>query len=59
MIDHFDAGVALSALAEQKITRMTLVPPMLYAILDHPDWPGGRCMFLIPSHWRWSTSVSA
>jgi fatty-acyl-CoA synthase len=41
MMDHFDAGVALSVLAEQKITRMTLVPPMLYAILDHPDWPTG------------------
>jgi fatty-acyl-CoA synthase len=41
LMDGFDAGVALAALAEQKITRMTLVPPMLYAILDHPDWPAG------------------
>jgi fatty-acyl-CoA synthase len=41
MMDHFDAGVALSVLAGRKITRMTLVPPMLYAMLDHPDWPAG------------------
>jgi fatty-acyl-CoA synthase len=37
----FDAGVALSVLAGQKITRITLVPPMLYQILDHPAWPAG------------------
>jgi fatty-acyl-CoA synthase len=39
LMDGFDAGAALSVLAGQKITRMTLVPPMLYEILDHPDWP--------------------
>jgi fatty-acyl-CoA synthase len=41
LMDGFDAGVALAVLAEQKITRMNLVPPMLYEILDHPDWPPG------------------
>jgi fatty-acyl-CoA synthase len=39
MLDGFDPDVALSVLAEQKITRMTLVPPMLYEMLDHPGWP--------------------
>jgi fatty-acyl-CoA synthase len=39
LMDGFDAGVALSVLAEQKITEVNLVPPMLYEILDHPDWP--------------------
>jgi fatty-acyl-CoA synthase len=41
MMDGFDAGAALSVLAGQKITRITLVPPMLYEILDQPDWPPG------------------
>jgi fatty-acyl-CoA synthase len=39
MMHDFDAGAALSVLAEQKITEMILVPPMLYEMLDHPDWP--------------------
>jgi fatty-acyl-CoA synthase len=39
MMDSFDAGVALSVLARQKITGMILVPPMLYEMLDHPGWP--------------------
>ena len=41
LMDGFDAAAALSMLAEQKITRIMLVPPMLYGILDHPDWPPG------------------
>jgi fatty-acyl-CoA synthase len=41
LMDDFDAGGALRVLAEQKITEVILVPPMLYQILDHPDWPPG------------------
>lgn len=41
LMDGFDAGVALSVLAEQRITEVILVPPMLYELLDHPDWPAG------------------
>jgi fatty-acyl-CoA synthase len=39
LMDGFDAGVALSVLAAEKVTAMIVVPPMLYEILDHPDWP--------------------
>jgi fatty-acyl-CoA synthase len=39
LMDGFDAGVALAVLAGQKITEVVLVPPMLYEMLDHPDWP--------------------
>jgi len=39
LMDGFEAGVALSVLAAEKVTAMILVPPMLYEILDHPDWP--------------------
>lgn len=41
LMDDFDAGVALSVLAGEKITEVILVPPMLYEMLDHPDWPAG------------------
>ncbi|MGH3171158.1 MAG: AMP-binding protein [Trebonia sp.] len=39
LMDGFDAGVALSVLAAEQITTVVLVPPMLYDLLDYPDWP--------------------
>jgi fatty-acyl-CoA synthase len=39
LIDDFDAGVVLSVLAAEKVATMVVTPPMLYEILDHPDWP--------------------
>jgi fatty-acyl-CoA synthase len=39
LMDDFDAGIALGVLSAQKITEVILVPPMLYQLLDHQDWP--------------------
>ena len=41
LMDDFDAGTALGVLSAQKITEVILVPPMLYQLLDHQDWPPG------------------
>jgi fatty-acyl-CoA synthase len=39
LMGEFEAGAAVTTMAEQKITATALVPPMLYEILDHPDCP--------------------
>ncbi|MFF8645631.1 class I adenylate-forming enzyme family protein [Streptomyces sp. NPDC015345] len=36
VLPEFEAGAALAALREERITATMFVPPMLYALLDHP-----------------------
>lgn len=36
VLPEFDAGAALAVLREERITATMFVPPMLYALLDHP-----------------------
>lgn len=37
VLPEFEAGAALAVLREERITTTTFVPPMLYALLDHPQ----------------------
>ncbi|MFI8930783.1 class I adenylate-forming enzyme family protein [Streptomyces sp. NPDC053474] len=37
VLPEFDAGAALTVLREERITATMFVPPMLYAVLDHPE----------------------
>jgi fatty-acyl-CoA synthase len=42
LLRTFDAGTALSVMASERVTRVVVVTPMLYELLDHPDClPGG------------------
>lgn len=42
VLPEFEAGAALTVLREERITATMFVPPMMYAVLDHPDCkPGG------------------
>jgi fatty-acyl-CoA synthase len=42
LLSTFDAGTALSVMDSERITGVTLVTPMLYELLDHPDCRAGR-----------------
>ncbi|WP_063761256.1 class I adenylate-forming enzyme family protein [Streptomyces sp. NRRL B-1347] len=37
VLPEFEAGAALQVLREERITATMFVPPMLYALLDHPE----------------------
>ncbi|MFJ2738371.1 AMP-binding protein [Streptomyces sp. NPDC087440] len=37
VLPEFDADAAMTVLREERITATMFVPPMLYALLDHPD----------------------
>lgn len=37
VLPEFEAGAALAVLREERITATMFVPPMLYALLDHPQ----------------------
>ncbi|MFK4065439.1 class I adenylate-forming enzyme family protein [Streptomyces sp. NPDC029674] len=37
VLPEFEAGAALAVLREERITATMFVPPMLYALLDHPE----------------------
>ncbi|WAL99493.1 AMP-binding protein [Streptomyces sp. Je 1-369] len=37
VLPEFEAGAALTVLREERITATMFVPPMLYALLDHPE----------------------
>ncbi|MEU4955763.1 class I adenylate-forming enzyme family protein [Streptomyces lavendulae] len=37
VLPEFQAGAALEVLREERITTTMFVPPMLYALLDHPE----------------------
>jgi fatty-acyl-CoA synthase len=39
LLRSFDAGTALSVMRREPVTRVGLVTPMLYELLDHPAWP--------------------
>jgi fatty-acyl-CoA synthase len=39
VLPRFDAGAVLAAIEEHRISATMLVPSMLYALLDHPDFP--------------------
>ncbi|MFI5524251.1 AMP-binding protein [Streptomyces platensis] len=41
VLPEFEAGTALTVLCEERITATMFVPPMLYAVLDHPDCKPG------------------
>ncbi|MEU1074631.1 MULTISPECIES: AMP-binding protein [unclassified Streptomyces] len=41
VLPEFEAGAALAVLREERITATMLVPPMLYALLDHPECEPG------------------
>ncbi|WP_051705917.1 AMP-binding protein [Streptomyces albus] len=42
LLRTFDAGEALAAMERERVTRVVLVTPMLYELLDHPDCVPGR-----------------
>jgi fatty-acyl-CoA synthase len=39
VLPKFDAGAVLKAIERHRITSVFLVPSMIYALLDHPDFP--------------------
>ncbi|MEV2253405.1 AMP-binding protein [Streptomyces sp. NPDC050147] len=41
VLPEFEAGAALAVLREERITATMFVPPMLYALLDHPECAPG------------------
>ncbi|WP_234025166.1 AMP-binding protein [Streptomyces sp. MspMP-M5] len=41
VLPEFEAGAALAVLREERITATMFVPPMLYAVLDHPECKPG------------------
>ncbi|MFE0101828.1 class I adenylate-forming enzyme family protein [Streptomyces sp. NPDC059009] len=41
VLPEFEAGAALAVLREERITTTMFVPPMLYAVLDHPECEPG------------------
>ncbi|MFI7320669.1 class I adenylate-forming enzyme family protein [Streptomyces venezuelae] len=41
VLPEFEAGAALRVLREERITATMFVPPMMYALLDHPDCAPG------------------
>lgn len=41
VLPEFEAGAALEVLREERITATMFVPPMLYALLDHPECEPG------------------
>ncbi|WP_433544308.1 class I adenylate-forming enzyme family protein (plasmid) [Streptomyces sp. CA-294286] len=41
VLPEFEAGAALEVLREERITAVMFVPPMLYALLDHPQCAPG------------------
>ncbi|MFI0975984.1 AMP-binding protein [Streptomyces sp. NPDC021093] len=41
VLPEFEAGAALAVLREERITATMFVPPMLYALLDHPECTPG------------------
>ncbi|BCK66061.1 fatty acid CoA ligase [Streptomyces libani subsp. rufus] len=41
VLPEFEAGAALTVLRQERITATMFVPPMLYAVLDHPDCKPG------------------
>ncbi|MFD9903640.1 AMP-binding protein [Streptomyces sp. NPDC059063] len=42
LLRTFDAGTALSVMDSERVSRMIVVTPMLYELLDHPDCHPGR-----------------
>ncbi|MEI5098319.1 AMP-binding protein [Streptomyces sp. PmtG] len=42
LLEDFDAGTALSAMDRERISKMIVVTPMLYELLDHPGCLPGR-----------------
>lgn len=40
--DGFDAGAVLAAIERHRVTTLSLTPPRLAAVLDHPARPGTR-----------------
>ncbi|MFE1177480.1 AMP-binding protein [Streptomyces sp. NPDC058773] len=37
LLDDFDPGTVLAAVARERITELFLLPPLLYQLMDHPD----------------------
>ncbi|MDO0929918.1 AMP-binding protein [Streptomyces sp. TG1A-8] len=51
LLRTFDAGTALSVMESERVTRMMVVTPMLYELLDHPDCLPGRFPALTTLHY--------
>ncbi|MFJ2734639.1 MULTISPECIES: AMP-binding protein [unclassified Streptomyces] len=59
LLRTFDAGTALSAMAGERVTRMVVVTPMLYELLDHPDCHVGRFPALSTLHYTGAAASPA
>ncbi|PJM93883.1 AMP-binding protein [Streptomyces sp. CB01373] len=59
LLRTFDAGTALSAMAGERVTRMVMVTPMLYELLDHPDCHAGRFPALSTLHYTGAAASPA
>ncbi|GHJ37165.1 AMP-binding protein [Streptomyces sp. TS71-3] len=42
LLRTFEAGAALAAMDDERVTRMMVVTPMMYELLDHPECRPGR-----------------
>ncbi|MFJ3823440.1 AMP-binding protein [Streptomyces nodosus] len=59
LLRTFDAGAALAAMESERVTRMMVVTPMLYELLDHPDCRAGRFPALSTLHYTGAAASPA
>ncbi|MEU1805083.1 AMP-binding protein [Streptomyces sp. NPDC019937] len=59
LLRTFDAGTALSVMARERVSRVMLVSPMLYELLDHPDCLPGRFPALTTLHYTGAAASPA
>jgi fatty-acyl-CoA synthase len=59
LMDGFDAGEVIQTMHREHITSITVVPPMLYAILDHPSCPSTGFPDLVRLHYGGAPSTSS
>ncbi|MEW2395468.1 AMP-binding protein [Streptomyces sp. NPDC046862] len=59
LLRTFDAGTALSVMETERITRMIVVTPMLYELLDHPDCLPQRFPALKTLHYAGASAAPA
>ncbi|MFF0969967.1 AMP-binding protein [Streptomyces sp. NPDC003703] len=59
LLRSFDAGTALSMMERERVTRVIVVTPMLYELLDHPDCVPGRFPALTTLHYTGAAASPA
>ncbi|MFG2357518.1 AMP-binding protein [Streptomyces sp. NPDC048521] len=59
LLRTFDAGTALSVMDSERVTRMVVVTPMLYELLDHPGCLAGRFPALTTLHYTGAAASPA